>query len=116
MAGEDALEGVVFTEVNSDKPKFRAEYSKAFPSESYNPAAYLCYSAVASILEAVKTPEAFQSEESLRNAIVNVHQVNLLDGTLAFDKREAQFDLVLRQFHSGKVESLGSARETAASK
>ena len=40
-AGRDALEGVIFAELDSGGPLFRAAYEKTFPGKAYNSAAYL---------------------------------------------------------------------------
>ena len=103
VAGREALENVVFSEINSDKPVFKKAYQENFPGESYNPAAYLCYATMGTVLLAASQPGVFADDESLRNAIVGVQKVALLDGELTFKDREVQFDMVARTFRDGQV-------------
>lgn len=105
-AGAEALENLVFVEVNSNQPKLKQAYAETFPGQPYNPAAYLCYSAVAALIEAVKLPGATRDAHSLREAFVGIARVPLLDGDLLFKNREAQFELVPRRFQGVKVVDL----------
>ena len=102
-AGNEALEGLVFTEIDSDKPRFRKAYEEAYPGEQYNAAAYLCYVTAATVLEAARLPGATRTRESLRDAIVNIAEVPLYDDTIPFRNREIQFELDARAFHQGQV-------------
>jgi ABC-type branched-subunit amino acid transport system substrate-binding protein len=105
-AGNEALEQVVFEEVNSEKPLFRQAYRQAFPNEPYNPAAYLCYASMGTILQASKRGGAFRSADRLGRALTQVEKVNLLDGELTYINREAQFDLAAKTFKAGKIKPL----------
>ena len=101
-AGQAALEGVIFTEVNSDKPLFQKAYHKLYPNQVYNSAAYLCYVSTAVVLEAAKRPQALTSQAALREAVVGIPNVRLLDNDIPFKNREIQFDLTSKVFRAGK--------------
>ncbi len=105
-AGESALEGLIFSEIDSDKPRFKEAYHASYPGKEYNAAAYLCYVTMAAALQAAAAPDARASADTLREAITNIREVSLLDGPVAFKDREIQFELAARRFVRGKAEPL----------
>ena len=102
IAGKDALEGLIFSEVDSNKPKLREAYAREFPGQAYNPAAYLCYCALAAVLQAGTSAQG-QNSGSVHDAILRIEKLNTPDGDLHFHDREIQFALGARVFKDGEV-------------
>jgi len=102
VAGVEALEGVVFVEVDSEQPLFKKEFSKHFPNETYTPAAYICHVAVEAVLQAADSLKEPPTRQLLGRAIVGLKKLDLTDGPLQVIDREAQFKLKAREIKSGR--------------
>lgn len=104
LAGKEALEGVVFVEADAEKPVFRRYFEESFPKLSYSPVAYLCYCAMAVVLNGASVPGALAGPEALRSAILGLKSVDLPDGVLPIIDREIQVDVRTRVIRGGRVE------------
>ena len=98
-AGESAVEGALFSQVDTNKPKFTSLFQAKFPGEAITPANYLCYAAVATVAYAASV----RNGNELSAGLIADHSLPLLDDELQFLGREAQLTLVLKTLKAGKV-------------
>lgn len=105
-AGVRALDGLVFVEVDANKPKFKERYSLLFPEAPFSTVAYLCYSALGTVLKGLDDPQSLKNRQSLQQTLLNLNSVDLLDGPLVFKNREVKFEMSGRQMKDGRPEPL----------
>ena len=102
VAGVENIENSVFGEVDIQRPKFLSAAKVLYPDKTPTPATYTCYVAVGSIIEATRKIQGEYSRDSLRESLVNLQSVTLLDETIPFNNREIQYQLKLREIRSGQ--------------
>ena len=107
-AGAAAIEGILFPEVNTAKPKFLALHQQLFAGQSVTAATYTCYAATEFLLQSMKQQpeEALKNAGSLHAVFSQVQKIELLDETMNIEQREAQFDVSIRTIRRGVVETL----------
>lgn len=105
-AGQDNVEGIIFLEVNGEKPKFTQEIKKLFGASLPTGLNYTCYAALGFFIEALRQNPNIHSSEDLYQTLLQIDHIRLLDGTLEMRAREAQLEYVLRVIKAGQVSDL----------
>ena len=101
IAGAEALEGAVFFEVSGEtQPRFQALLKSAAPNAASS-VAFVCYSALGALMQALKNHPDTESREQLYRAMLETTEVELLDGRLTITDREAQYHLSPRVMRGG---------------
>ncbi len=103
-ASGDAAEGVVFVQLDYDKPKFREYLKQAFGTEDSSPVGFSCLVGLATVLQTIDRTKS--QPELLTAQLLRVEKVDVLGETVTFANREAQLNLVPRRIHGGSVQPL----------
>ena len=103
-ASGDAAEGVVFVQLDYDKPKFREYLKQAFGTEDSSPVGFSCLVGLATVLQTIDSTKS--QPELLTAQLLRVEKVDVLGETVTFANREAQLNLVPRRIHGGSVQPL----------
>lgn len=106
VAGVANVEGVVFGEVDSHRPKFLEAFGRLYPDKTASPGTYICYVAVGTALDALRATADGGSQEDFVQQLTAIPQVALLDDRIPFANREIRYDLKVRSLHEGKVVDL----------
>jgi branched-chain amino acid transport system substrate-binding protein len=105
LAGSQALEGLVFFEVDPRQPRFQALLSRQVPACGSPAICFVCYSAMRSFLAALEASPK-PTRESVYEALATMRRIKLLDGELEMINREAHYKLTARVMKSGRAEYL----------
>lgn len=99
-------EGIIFLEINSNKPIFREKMKIEF--ENYLPTtfSYACYASLSMIGEAFRRNINIKTSNELITELNKISEVTLLDEKLKITNREAQFDTIIRTIKDGKIVDL----------
>ena len=106
VAGVRNVEGSVFGEVDSQRPKFVEAAKSLYPDKNSSPATYLCYVAVGTILHAAEQVQGDPTVDAFRKTLISINSVKLLDDVIPFRNREIQYKLKVRELRNGKVMDL----------
>lgn len=105
-AGTENVEGVIFLEIDGEKPKFIEKMRELYGASLPTGLNYTCYAALGFFIEALKKNPNIQNSEELYTTLLGIQNVHLLDGELEIKDREAQLQYVLRTIKSGQVADL----------
>jgi branched-chain amino acid transport system substrate-binding protein len=106
-AGNEAIEGLMFNEVDSARPKYVAYAKKLYPTENSTPGTYICYVAAASIIQALNNSQHSGQPKTFSQSLLSLEQVTLLDDVIAVRDREVQYPQKLRVIRNGLVTDAG---------
>jgi len=109
-AGLPASEGVVFAQVDTDKPRFLEALRQYRPQAVPSAATYCCFAALSALLQSLGKIPAEIDSRSAYEALNKLDEIRLPDETLQMKEREAVFDLVLKTFKDGKALKLSPGR------
>lgn len=93
-------EGVVFAELDYDKPEFLKAVALRSSDLPLSPLGYSCYVALRYAFELERTSQ--RENISLLDAIPRIERVATLDGPVEFSAREARFRVVPKTVRGGK--------------
>ena len=107
-AGAEVMEDVSFAEAKTNFPKFRAALDANFPKKRISSMTYSCYSSMGLLAVSLSRLSSKQgsgplTSDQLYQALIEVKEIPLLDGTLAMAERRAQFELTLKTIRGGAV-------------
>ena len=105
-AGLHVVEGVVFVDVDVEKPFFTHKLRKLKPNAVPASINYTCYAALAAAIQAVDAAATPATKESVHKSLSKLDRIQLLDGHLEMKDREAQLMPRLKVFRKGKVWTL----------
>lgn len=106
-AGKEAIEGLMFNEVDSVRPKYLEYVKKLFPDKNSSPGTYICYVATASIIQALNNSQQPGSRKTFAESLLVLDKVTLLDDVIAVRDREVQYPQRMRVIRNGLVEDAG---------
>ncbi len=102
-AGKDAIEGLLYTSINLQKPNFLKSFEAKYNHTNINAVTYSCYTALTTVLDTLdKTPTPITVRPDLYQALLKAKTISTLDGTISLSNREAEFDLIFNAIHGGK--------------
>ena len=103
VAGKGNLEGLIFVETVFDQPRFKEALSKVAPSPRAGANSYNCFAATAAASQALlmERPSPDGLNAALFRGLLTLSQIDMPDGALKFQGREAKAPLSLRVFRSG---------------
>ena len=104
-AGPQAAEGVMFAQVDTNKPGFLNALHAYRENAVASAATYCCYTAITALLQALDGVSERITPELTGRRLASLTQINLLDETLEMRDHEAMFPMVFKTFRSGKLES-----------
>ncbi|MBN8548690.1 MAG: ABC transporter substrate-binding protein [Deltaproteobacteria bacterium] len=103
VAGHENVEGIIYLEINGEKPKFTQKLFEVSGTRLATGLNYTCYAGLAFVLEALKqNPNVFTSAD-LFATLQKIDGINLLDGTLYMKEREAQLEYLFRIVRDGQL-------------
>lgn len=102
-AGEENIEGLIVVELDTAKPKFLDALERSFGHRNANAVTYTCYAALSFLLDTLSKHAKIQDRASFHNYLAAEKSVELLDETITIRKREALFDIAVKEVRAGKV-------------
>jgi len=108
IAGLTALEGTTFVETDLNYPRFRKRFKEMHPDSTITALSFICYGSLTSFLRALEKNPQIRDAESLYQTLLDMNEVDLLDGPLKITGREAQFRILPKVIRGGEVVVLGS--------
>ncbi len=101
VAGTAALEGALYFETDVQQPKFLALLKQQSPPCGSPAVCFMCYSAMRTFLNAIEKNQTMLSRETIFKTMSQSQSVDLIDGELRFNGREAEYKLAPRVFRAG---------------
>lgn len=106
VAGAEALEGAILTEVDVEKKVLRDGLLRIFDDDTPNQYKYTCYAGVKWALDAIANADT-NSSEAIAQSMKSMRSLDLFGEQIPIENRELVTPLVVKQFRNGKLETLG---------
>ena len=103
-AGMENMEGVIFTQVNLNRPVFQQRFrSLSGPDTTATSVTYCCYSALSALLQTIAANKGIRGSDDLAAALQQQAAIHLLDEELRITGRDVRYDIIAKVIRQGKI-------------